>query len=173
MVNVDPIPLAYEQLLDRPNDLMAGDATPTGGGSWHGCEYWSDPLPHHLQDPEIPIHLKEFWVLIVAAKTWGDKWSGKAIILYCDNDSVVETIDKRKPKDPKLLSLLREFLFLVVTKKFFPIIRKIDTKRNEIADFLSRRFDEAGAHQMFDKFGLVNMTKITPKTSMFQITSDW
>ena len=50
IINEDPIPLAYEQLLDRPHEIMAGDATPTGGGAWHGGEYWSAFLPHHLRD---------------------------------------------------------------------------------------------------------------------------
>ena len=173
IINEDPIPLSYEQLLDKPYDIMAGDATPTGGGAWHGTEYWSDPLPHHLQDPQIPIHVKEFWVLIVAAKLWGDLWTGRAVVLYCDNDSVVETITKRKPRDSVLLSLLREFLFIVVTKKFIPVLRKIDTKKNEIADFLSRRYDEAGAKKIFSKFGLTNMVDVCPGPKLFNFSSDW
>ena len=40
IVNEDPIPLTYEQLLDDPHGICAGDATPTGGGAWHGHEYW-------------------------------------------------------------------------------------------------------------------------------------
>ena len=173
IVNEDPIPLSYEQLLDAPHEIMAGDATPTGGGAWHGDEYWSDHLPHHLQDPQLPIHLKEFWVLIVAAKLWGDSWTGRTIVMYCDNDSVVETILKKKPRDTALLNLLREFLYIVVTKKFFPVLRKIDTKKNEIADFLSRRFDEPGAKRIFAKFGLTNMKKVVPRTNLFSFTSNW
>ena len=173
IINEDPIPLAYEQLLDKPHDIMAGDATPTGGGAWHGTEYWSEPLPKHLQDPQIPIHIKEFWVLIVAAKLWGDFWSGKTVVLYCDNDSVVDTITHKKPRDPALLSLLREFLFIVVSKKFVPVLRKIDTKKNEIADFLSRRYDEEGARSVFSKFGLKDMVKIFPGPKLFSLTSDW
>ena len=145
IINEDPIPLSYEQLLDSPHNIMAGDATPTGGGAWHGNQYWSEPLPLFLQDPQIGIHLKEFWVTIVSAKLWGDHWTGRTVVLYCDNDCVVETINRRKPRDSELASLLREFLFVVVTKKFHPVVRKIESKRNEIADFLSRRFDEAGA----------------------------
>ena len=32
IVNDDPIPLTYHQLLDSPHNICAGDATPTGGG---------------------------------------------------------------------------------------------------------------------------------------------
>ena len=173
IVNEDPIPLSFEQLLDEPHSICAGDATPTGGGAWHGKEYWCGGLPVHLQDTQVPIHLKEFWILIVSAKQWGDTWTGRAIVLYCDNDSVCDTVVHRKPKDPALLSLLREFLFIVVTKKFFPVVRKIDTKKNEIADHISRRFDEEAAAKTFAKFGLNDMLKIKPRADFFKLTAPW
>ena len=93
----DPIKLSYQQLLETPHEICAGDATPTGGGAWHGYEFWCGPLPHALQDPQIPIHVKEFWVLIVSAKLWGDTWTGRPIALYCDNDAVCEVIWNKKP----------------------------------------------------------------------------
>ena len=58
IVNDDPIPLSFTQLLDSPHDICAGDATPTGGGAWHGKEYCCGDLPQHLQDPLIPILVK-------------------------------------------------------------------------------------------------------------------
>ena len=173
IVNEDPIPLSFEQLLDDPHSLCAGDATPTGGGAWHGREYWCGTLPLLLQDPQVPIHLKEFWVLIVSAKQWGDTWTGKTIVLYCDNDSVVDTIVFKKPRDTALLSLLREFLYVVVTKKFFPVVRKIGTKENIMADHISRRFDQEAAKQIFSKSGLYDMVLVKPRADYFSLTAPW
>ena len=138
IVNEDPIMLSYEQLLDYPYSVCAGDATPSGAGAWYGTEYWCGDLPEWLLDPAIPIHLKEFWTIIVSAKVWGECWSGQSIMVFCDNDAVCDTVTHRKPRDQALLSLLREFLYLVVTMKFFPVVRKIGTKTNEIADHISR-----------------------------------
>ena len=173
LVNDDPIPLSFEQLLDSPFEVCAGDATPTGGGAWHGNEYWSEELPKFLQDPNIPIHIKEFWVLIVSSKLWGGTWTGRCIVLYCDNDAVVETVQNKKPRDPALLSLLREFLFVVVTEKFFPVLRKIGTKENDLADFVSRRFDPEAAAVNFSKAGLHNMQLVKPKTRFFEQSAKW
>ena len=173
IINEEPIMLSYEQLLDSPYQVCAGDATPQGGGAWHGEEYWCGGLPTWLCDPIIPIHIKEFWILIVSAKVWGDTWSGRTITLFCDNDAVCDSVTHRKPRDQALLSLLREFLFLVVTKKFFPVVRKIGTKENEIADHISRRFDEDAAAKIFAKFGLKNMRRILPKTTYFNLSSNW
>ena len=173
IVNDNPIPLTYAQLLDSPHDICAGDATPTGGGAWHGKEYWSGPLPHHLQDPKIPIHLKEFWVLIVSAKLWGDTWTGRCIVHYCDNDSVCETIQHRKPRDPSLLSLLREYLHVVVTKKFFPVVRKIGTTENSLADHISRRYDVNSASEVFSRHGLTDMVLVKPRAQFFNLSATW
>ena len=173
IVNDEPIPLSFTQLLDSPHDICAGDATPTGGGAWHGKEYWCGDLPQHLQDPLIPIHVKEFLVLIVSAKTWGDTWTGRCMIIYCDNDSVCDTIEYRKPRDPTLLSLLREFLHVVVAKKFFPVVRKIGTKENALADHISRRYDSDAAEKMFETNGLHDMVKIKPRAQFYNMSANW
>jgi hypothetical protein len=169
----DPIKLSYQQLLDTPHDICAGDATPVGGGAWHGYEYWCGPLPETLQDPQVPIHLKEFWVLVVSAKQWGDTWTGRAVVLYCDNDAVCEVIWNKKPRDQAMLSLLREFLHIVVTKKFFPVVRKISSGDNHLADHISRRFDEGAADKEFSKAGLQGMVRVMPKRTFFNLSATW
>ena len=169
----DPIKLSYEQLLDSPHEICAGDATPVGGGAWHGYEYWSSFLPIHLQDPDIPIHIKEFWVMIVSAKLWGQTWTGRAVVIYCDNDAVCEVVWRKKPRDQTMLSLLREFLHVVVTRKFYPVVRKISTDDNHLADHISRRFDETAASKVFSQSGLHGMVRVTPKTNYFNLTATW
>jgi hypothetical protein len=126
-----------------------------------------------LKDPSIPIHLKEFWVLIVSAKLWGDTWTGRCLVLYCDNDSVCDTLVHKKPRDTALLSLLREFLFLVVVKKFFPVIRKIGTSENLLADHISRRHDKDAAAKLFSDHGLHDMVLVRPKANYFQLSAPW
>ena len=69
----DPFPLELGQLLDRPFDVYAGDATPMGGGGFYGKRYWSRMLPRDLQDPALPIHVKEFIVLIVSRQALGTR----------------------------------------------------------------------------------------------------
>ena len=85
------------------------------------------------------------------------------MILFCDNDNVCDTVVHKKPKDPMMLSLLREFLYIVVTKKFFPVVRKIGTKENEMADHISRRFDPEAAEQTF----------VRPRAKYFEMTAPW
>ena len=95
------------------------------------------------------------------------------MIIYCDNDSVCDTIEYRKPRDPTLLSLLREFLHIVVAKKFFPVVRKIGTKENALADHISRRYDSDAAEKMFETNGLQDMVKIKPRAQFYNMSANW
>ena len=173
IVEEDPFPLELSQMMDTPHKVCAGDATPGGGGAWHGNQYWCRQLPQNLRDPALGIHLKEFWVLIVSARLWGESWTGKPIIFYCDNDAVVETINNKKPRDATLLSLLREFIFITVTYKFFPVVMKIGTKDNYLADHISRRHDPKVAAKVFRQAGLKDMTLVEVPDKFFKMTDAW
>ena len=80
-----PLDLQLEQLLDTSALVNCGDAQMWGGGAYYGQEYWSRPFPTWLQNPEIKIHLKEFYVVLASAWLWGDSWTVKIVYIYCDN----------------------------------------------------------------------------------------
>ena len=138
----DPLDLNLDQLLDTEALVNCGDAQPMGGGSYFGNEYWSRQFPRRLQDPKVPIHLKEFWVVIVSAWLWGERWRGSLVYIFCDNSAVVDVLQKERPKDPAMQELLREFLFIACSRGFTPVFKKIGTLANETADFISRRHDK-------------------------------
>ena len=167
------IPLSLSQLIDSPHIVCAGDATLTGGGAWHGGCYWSRQFPLSLRDQKIPIHIKEFLVVIVSTKLWGEGWTSRVIQIFCDNDPVCDVIDGERPSDPAMLSLLREFKYLVCKYKFYPVMRKIKTDDNSVADHISRRHDHAAAQSLFDTHGLGNMILVEVPDKLFDMTAPW
>jgi hypothetical protein len=169
----DPMGLSLDQLLDSSALVNCGDAQPMGGGSYFGSEYWSRPFPRWLQDTNIPIHIKEFWVALVSAWLWGERWRGKVIYVFCDNVAVVETLDKQKPSDPKLQELLREYMYVVCTRGFTPKFRTIGTKENEVADFISRRHDPVATQAFFTTKGLANKSVVNVPDCLFNLNSNW
>ena len=150
-----------------------GDACLDGGGGFHDQEYWSRPLPLWMQGKETPIHLKEYWVLLISIKLWGHLWSGSTVELFVDNTAVCLTCTNQKPTDPLMAAFLREFLFLVVYYKFNPIVKHIGTKANFIADYLSRKFNPSEAASFFESHNMGGMRLLTVPDSMFTFTSDW
>ena len=64
-------------------------------------------------------------------------------------------------------------LHVVVTKKFFPVVRKIGTKEKLLADHISRRYDTQSAKQVFAEHGLHEMVLVKPKAQFFKLSASW
>ena len=108
----------------NPSEQISGDACPMGYGVWNPGQkqYFSSKFPLKLQDPQVPIHIKEFICIILAVKAWGKEWAGKTVQIFCDNDAVCDVISYLKPKDAQLQKYLREFLYWVCIYNFSPIV---------------------------------------------------
>ena len=160
---------------DIPTEQISGDACPMGLGVWNPNtrEYFSSKFPLHLQDPQIPIHVKEFICLILATKQWGPLWADKRIEIYCDNDAVCDVVTYLKPKDQKMQIYLREFLYWVCKYNFHPTVSKISTHENDIVNFLSRNYSETDAESFFTREKLPPQTKLALSDSDFDLYADW
>ena len=159
--------------ISKITKTYAGDACKVGGGGYHGQEYWSRMLPDHMLGDSPPIHQKEFWILLISLRIWGPSWSGNTVEIYCDNTAVVEVCVNQKPRDPEMARFLREFLLLVVHFKFLPVVKKIGTKENWLADFVSRKFDLKAHHDFFAEHNLGEMTRIPVPDNQFTFSATW
>ena len=169
----DPVLMSLDQLLDSSIPVNCGDAQMMGGGSYFGMEYWSRPFPRWLQDTKVPIHLKEFWVVLASAWLWGELWRGKIVHIFSDSDPVVDVLTYEKPKDANMQELLREFLFIVCTRGFTPVFRKIGTKENSVADFISRVHHKSETEEFFKKKNLPMRKLVQCPDNLFTIRSNW
>ena len=80
----------------------------------------------------------EFFPIVVSIVLWGGQLKGKKIILNCDNEAVVNIINKQSSKCPEIMKLLR-FFVLQCLKNFLSVCAKhVPGVNNEIADALSR-----------------------------------
>ena len=154
---------------------VLGDACPMGGGAWNeqAKEYFSRKFPLKLCDPKYPIHLKEFWIIILAARTWGHMWTGRRVAIYCDNESCVQTITHQKPSDPALQECLRELFYHACCFKFQPVLLRVSTKDNDIADFISRNHNKHDIEAKFLSKGFSSMKPVEITDTMFTFIGDW
>ena len=154
---------------------VLGDAYPMGSGSWNdqAKEYYSRQFPHDLCDTKYPIHLKEFWCVILAVRLWGHMWAGHRVAIYCDNEAVVQTVNHQKPSDPELQNCLREFLYHVCVFKFQPVLIRISTTDNSVADFISRNHDPEDIGKMFLSKDITGMKEVMVDDMMFDFVGSW
>ena len=106
-------------------------------------------------------------------RLWGPAWSGQAVELFCDNTATVEVCVNQKPRDPMMAKFLGEYLLLVVKFKFYPVLKKISTTDNWIADFLSRQFSPQAHSAFFEKHGMTPMTEISVPDHQFSFSDSW
>ena len=108
-------------------------------------------LPHqHLGSPGISILWQELFAIIVACHLWGSQWTSKRIKFHCDNLGVVEVINSRKSKVPRVMELVRALTLCTLKHNFYFQAVHVPGKLNTIADSVSRfqmeRFRQLAPH---------------------------
>ena len=98
---------------------------------------------------------------------------GEWSTFFCDNTAVVDTLDRERPSDRKLQELLREFLFIVCTRGFTPIFRKIGTLANTTADYISRVHGPILTIQYFKSKNLPMRKLVEVPDQLFLLHSNW
>ena len=127
-------------------------------------------FPDFLKDD--PIHLKEFYVVLISVRVWGPEWSRKKVIIRCDNDAVCDTITFQKPSDAKLQACLRELLFWQCRYNFSLSVQKIGTKENFIADFISRCTDITKVHDFLATQN-ISKTHVPVPCEFLKFSGEW
>ena len=69
--------------------------------------------------------------------------------------------------------LLREFLYFVCKFNFHPLVSKIGSKENEVADFLSRVYDATLIDDHFESLGYKDQKKLDIPADWFLCKADW
>ena len=110
-------------------------------GSW-GCGAYQDPYWFQLEwSPrllQLPIAVKQLIPVVLAAATFGHRWSGKGVKFVMDNAAVVEVIKVTYSKELHMMHLIRLLVFFAVKFDFWFTATHIPGKLNTLADALSR-----------------------------------
>ena len=65
-------------------------------------------LPHQqLGSPGMSILWQKLLAIAVVCHLWGHKWTSRGIKFHCDNLGVVEVVNSRKSKVPRVIDLVR------------------------------------------------------------------
>ena len=120
-----------------PIRRVASDASGHWGcGAWSGDEWfqwqWS------ATTGPLQIAVKEMIPVVLGCAIWGHAWAGCRIIWRCDNQAVVACLGSRTSRDPTLMHLIRNIVFLEAYGGFHIQAEYIDTHANHVADDLSR-----------------------------------
>lgn len=104
-------------------------------GHWT-CAVW--PESWVLQGLTKDITLLEYFPILVSIVVWGDSLRNKKVLFRCDNQSVVQVVNRQTSKSPELMVLVRELTLRCLKLNLALKAEHIPGACNGIADSLSR-----------------------------------
>ena len=118
------------------SQLETDAAAHAGYGAYYAGDWISHWWPPDLQG--MHINFLEVYPLLAAARRWGKRWTGRRVILRCDNLAAVGIINRGTTRHPVVMSWLRELFWLSATHNFRISAIHVPGVFNTRADALSR-----------------------------------
>lgn len=119
-----------------PNLTLATDSSDFAHGATCGQHWYFSEFAESQK--AMPIAWKELFAVATACFTWGHLFAGKRIMLYCDNETVVQIVNIGKAKNPEMMKLVRLLFFKCAHLNFDLKLKHIPGLSNTDADNLSR-----------------------------------
>ena len=117
------------------------DASVTGMAAVWINRVYATPI-HNCGGLDLKIVHLEMLNIIIALKTWGDKWRHSAIDIFCDNLGVVQVVKTGKTKDPFLALCVRNIWLLTASLDMQLNINHVPGICNVAADTFSRIYSD-------------------------------
>ncbi|XP_074522596.1 uncharacterized protein LOC141787817, partial [Halichoeres trimaculatus] len=115
------------------------DAAPSVGfGGFYQGQWFADHWPPSFSELDFSSALYEIYPIAVACHVWGHLWHRKRIAVLCDNQAVVEIINKGRSSSCAIMPFMRRITWLSVNLNFIITARHVPGQFNAIADSLSR-----------------------------------
>lgn len=114
------------------------DAAPSAGfGGYFQGQWFAGHWPPTFS-PADSIALYEIYPIAIACRVWGGLWTRKRISVLCDNQSVVDIINRGRSTCCQIMPLMRSITWSSVTHNFIITARHVPGHHNSVADALSR-----------------------------------
>lgn len=105
---------------------------------------------------------------------WGDKFKGKRILIFCDNEASVKVINSGSSKDAFMQNCLRELCFIAAIHQFEIRAKHILGEENRLADYLSRWHTHTKFSKLFSSaIDLRKYEQVPVPKSAFHFCNSW
>lgn len=167
---VSVIPLS---LWSTPDGIFSTDACLTGCGGLTSSQFFHCEFPSALLAQFPSIHHLEALAILVACRSWGSSWQGLRIIVQCDNEAVVRSLNSGRVQDSLLAVCLRAIWFEAASNEFELRATHLSSSANRLADLLSRwHVHSSFKTQFLAAPGSVNLQEIVVHPSIFSLSDD-
>ena len=157
------------QLWSVPNSIFSTDACLTGCDGMSFEQYFHVEFPPEVLLRFTAIHLLETLAIVIALRLWGCHWRGLRIMVYCDNFSVVSSLNSGRIQDKLLVVCLRDIWFLATVHEFEIRACRLPSYKNRGADLLSRwHLNPSFQNEFFSTYGSLGLQPVSLSVDMNQ-----
>ena len=90
-------------------------------------------------DPKYNIEFQELLPIVLSCEVWGSEMANKRLLFHCDNQPVVDIINKKSSSDPEVMVLVRRLVLICLKSNIMFRAKHVPGKAlNQINDSLSR-----------------------------------
>ena len=159
----------------RLDSILSSDSCLVGCGVWFQGWFLHAPFPHFILDQKnAHINELECLAIIVAIKMWGKTLSNRNLLMYCDNQVTVETVNHGQAKNVFAQACLRELIWLSASHNLWIKLCYVESKQNSISDCLSRwNVDHRCQEEFFKLTEGWELRETVVPDSAFAFTHDW
>lgn len=90
------------------------------------------------QSAKLPIAWMEMYALVAAASLWANDLAYKSVLFLCDNEAVVQIVNKQSTKDRQIMHLVRVLVLVCLKHNVMFRAKHVPGVHNTLADNLSR-----------------------------------
>ena len=158
-----------------PDKILQVDACLNGCGGWSDGEFFHKRFPQWLQKhKEVSINEKETMALIVGLKLWREKIRNKHLLVFCDNQAMVNIVNMGRASNIFAQSCLREICF--ITASVNAVVKVVHCRgvENKVADFLSRWDEDPKYKDLFEmETKDIKKVQLKVEAEMFKFSAHW
>ena len=136
LVEWNGVSMLWSRNLYRKVTLTSDASGTWGCGAFANSQWFQVEWSNDFK--AFPIHVKELIPIVIGAIIWGHDWSGEIVRFICDNQAVVEVVNRGYSRDSTLMQLMCSLFFVAAKFNFWFEAAHIPGVENNIADAISR-----------------------------------
>ena len=125
--------------VTSPDIRLFTDASDIGLGCVYGNHWTYAQWPEQwAPSPENHINVRELFAVWAAVFTWADEWQDQEVVLFTDNQSIIDVWTSGTCSDARMMLIARALFFHLAERNANLVLSFIPGTRNINADRLSR-----------------------------------
>ena len=101
----------YDEIWTNAEDLcFSCDASDYGYGAVFLDKWIASTFTEEQKN--YSIEWRELYAIVIACNTWGQCLTSKKFLVYSDNLSIVQSVNKGSSKSPSVMALIRTLFFI-------------------------------------------------------------